>query len=153
MKNPNKAYWLGRKRSEATKEKIRDKLSGHKLSDKTKEKMSVSKTGDKHPGWKGGISKDKEYVSWRKNKRNRVIKRLKQEGKSHSYKDWLKLKEKYKNKCVSCQKVGAEVGLTIDHIIPLSRGGTDEIDNIQPLCFSCNVKKFTKIINYLKICQ
>ena len=32
-------------------------------------------------------------------------------------------------------------GLVIDHIIPVSRGGTSERENLQPLCVDCNTKK------------
>lgn len=40
--------------------------------------------------------------------------------------------------CLSCGMVGP---VTIDHIIPLSLGGTNTVDNIQPLCNRCNSKK------------
>jgi len=32
--------------------------------------------------------------------------------------------------------------------VPLTRGGSDSFDNIQPLCGSCNRKKFVNIIDY-----
>lgn len=31
--------------------------------------------------------------------------------------------------------------LTIDHIHPKSLGGSDELDNLQPMCYGCNQKK------------
>jgi len=34
--------------------------------------------------------------------------------------------------------------LTIDHIVPKSKGGPDEIENMQILCFTCNIKKGNK---------
>lgn len=36
--------------------------------------------------------------------------------------------------------------LTVDHIIPLSRGGSDEITNLRFLCRSCNSQKGARLI-------
>lgn len=41
------------------------------------------------------------------------------------------------NKCVECNGTPVEV----DHIVPLSKGGTNHIDNLQPLCKPCNSAK------------
>ncbi|MCS6958687.1 MAG: HNH endonuclease [Pseudanabaenaceae cyanobacterium SKYGB_i_bin29] len=41
-------------------------------------------------------------------------------------------------RCCSC---GATKDLTIDHIIPLAKGGTNDISNLQTLCLSCNARK------------
>jgi len=68
----------------------------------------------------------------------------------HTQGEWELLKRQYGFICQSCNKSEPIIKLTEDHIIPLSKGGTDYIDNIQPLCGSCNCKKHTKIINYGK---
>ena len=49
--------------------------------------------------------------------------------------------------CQSCGKQQVETNLSIDHIIPLARGGTNDISNLQTLCFSCNRQKSDKTDN------
>lgn len=62
---------------------------------------------------------------------------------SHTLQEWEDLKNSYNNCCASC---GNMVKLTKDHIIPLSKGGSDYIENIQPLCKNCNSRKHNKIL-------
>ena len=59
---------------------------------------------------------------------------------SHTVDQWLKIKEHYApgNQCPVCGKVGK---ITLDHVVSLSQGGTNNADNLQPLCLSCNSKK------------
>lgn len=46
--------------------------------------------------------------------------------------------EKKPNLCVFC---GYDKGLTADHIVPLSKGGKNAIENLQILCNTCNELK------------
>lgn len=64
---------------------------------------------------------------------------------SFTFAEWRALREQYGNKCLAC---GSSDRLTIDHIVPLAQGGSNFIDNIQPLCLPCNSRKSTKIIDY-----
>lgn len=50
------------------------------------------------------------------------------------------------NKCLACGK--KDIKLTPDHIVPLFVGGINAIQNIQPLCLSCNISKGIKIIDF-----
>lgn len=43
--------------------------------------------------------------------------------------------------CKSCGKGDRAAKLNIDHIIPIARGGTNDISNLQTLCGSCNSQK------------
>ena len=47
--------------------------------------------------------------------------------------------------CLDCGEVAK---LTIDHVIPCSKGGTAFVDNLQPLCRRCNSKKSDKETDY-----
>jgi hypothetical protein len=87
------------------------------------------------PMWKGGNSD----LNGRVRRKERMLKN----GGKHSQREWLELKEKYDNTCLHCSKKEPEIKLTKDHIIPVSKGGDDNITNIQPLCLRCNMKKFT----------
>ena len=48
--------------------------------------------------------------------------------------------------CLCCGR--ADIPMTADHIVPLSKGGRNDIGNIQPLCRGCNSSKGTKTIDY-----
>ena len=67
---------------------------------------------------------------------------------SFSSTEWLALKEQHGGRCLCCGKAEPEVKITPDHVVPLSRGGSNDIINIQPLCLYCNMSKGVKIIDY-----
>lgn len=48
-------------------------------------------------------------------------------------------------KCQECSKSKKETILHCDHILPVSQGGMDEMDNLQTLCQACNLAKSNKM--------
>jgi|TARA_R100000027_G_C2205104_1_gene81220 5-methylcytosine-specific restriction endonuclease McrA len=52
----------------------------------------------------------------------------------------------YKRDRNKCQYCGATKHLTIDHVIPKSKGGEDTWENLVVACSSCNVKKGDKLL-------
>ena len=46
-----------------------------------------------------------------------------------------------KHRCELCGGHEEQVALHVDHIIPRSKGGTDDISNFQALCMTCNTNK------------
>ena len=106
---------------------------------------SCAKKGEKAPNWKGGITEERKLtLFYNRQRRNRE---LNAEG-FHTEAEWMNLKIFYGFMCLCCKKSEPEIILTKDHIIPLTKNGTDFIENIQPLCKSCNCRKYNKIINY-----
>jgi 5-methylcytosine-specific restriction endonuclease McrA len=56
-------------------------------------------------------------------------------------KERFKETERYHLNLYATDKKGKEVLMTKDHIIPLSKGGSHDLDNLQTMCFNCNGKK------------
>lgn len=44
-----------------------------------------------------------------------------------------------------CLHCGSPDDLTLDHVIPWSVGGSDETNNLQTLCRSCNARKGARV--------
>lgn len=49
-----------------------------------------------------------------------------------------------RHQCQKCGKQKLETQLSIDHIIPLAKNGSNDISNLQTLCLNCNQKKGSK---------
>ena len=80
------------------------------------------------------VSAHKNIVhSWRR----RMAREKGAEG-SHTRVEWENKLSEYRDLCAYCKK---EAWSDRDHIIPLSKGGTDSIDNIVPACITCNRSK------------
>jgi len=89
--------------------------------------------------------KRKEQHKVQTHKRRAIIKNL---TEHFTLSEWEELKKKWNYTCLACGKREPEIKLSPDHIIPLSQGGKNTINNIQPLCLECNLRKNKKIIDY-----
>ena len=78
-------------------------------------------------------NKEKMTASWHKYQARKAG-----NGGAFTAREWRDLKKKYGYKCLCC---GEKNKLEADHVIPVSKGGTSDIYNIQPLCKSCNSSK------------
>lgn len=78
----------------------------------------------------------------RTNTRNRKA-RLRNSIGTHTASDIRKLKKLQKNQCAIC-KTSINAGFHVDHVFPIARGGTNDINNLQILCETCNTSKGAK---------
>lgn len=86
-----------------------------------------------------------EKASYERNKeRRRPVKNAKQSIRNRLIEQpefvilEKELRQIYLSTCVNC---GTRDKMSIDHIIPLSRGGRHSIGNLQPMCTPCNSSK------------
>ena len=78
------------------------------------------------------------------NRRNRIM----NNGGKTTLDDWRSICDFYGNRCLMCGAPGDFQSLTMDHIVPVAKGGSNNPDNIQPLCHSCNSRKGTRTIDF-----
>ena len=166
----NGSHWTGRKQTPEHVEKRRLANSGRVVSEESRRRMSLGKMGNKsHLGhlhseatkallarrkgaqtsnWRGGVSLRPGYLPFMSHQRRQ---RLAGACGRHTFQEWEELRDKYDHTCLACRRKELEIILTQDHIVPLSKGGSNDITNIQPLCKSCNSKKHAKTIDYRPI--
>lgn len=66
-------------------------------------------------------------------------------GGTHTAAEWRALRDWFGNVCLRC---GTADRICVDHVVPLSKGGTNTISNLQPLCGSCNRRKYKRSTDY-----
>lgn len=64
-------------------------------------------------------------------------------GPGVSREDWSRAKARTGGRCAYC---GVVAPLTMDHVVPVSRGGWHAIGNILPACRSCNSSKSDRLL-------
>jgi hypothetical protein len=79
---------------------------------------------------------------------SRNVRRARKVGNGGSFtpQEWAQLCKQYGNRC--CYPGCERTDLHADHVIPLAKGGTSDISNIQPLCAYHNLSKGTKATDY-----
>lgn len=93
---------------------------------------------------------DRRYIRQNldKNRAKNHRRRARERGTDgdHTAEQFAALCARYGHRCLCCGATG--VPLTVDHVLPISRGGSNDIANIQPLCETCNKSKGTRHIDY-----
>jgi 5-methylcytosine-specific restriction endonuclease McrA len=60
-----------------------------------------------------------------------------------SVRDYVFQRDQYR--CQGCGRGRTETVLQVDHIIPLAKGGSNDLSNLQTLCQTCNGRKGAKL--------
>lgn len=68
------------------------------------------------------------------------IKREKEKARQLRQSSWW-MRKIQKGECHYCRRYVGKADLTMDHVLPLSRGGKSKKGNIVPACKECNNKK------------
>lgn len=167
-----KASWnKGRKLTDEEYQKHKLKNLGRKQSVEEREKRSLSLKGAYEDGkriahfkgkdaWNKGLKfPDRSGVNsprWKGGYENKLLhvnnRRCINNGGSHTLVEWEELKEIFNHICPSCLRSEPLIKLTRDHITPITQGGSNNIENIQPLCKSCNSVKKDKRVQFLNPC-
>lgn len=123
---------------EANKEKIAQRGRAWKQANPEMVRASVRKWFAANPGavqrWRKANPE-----AFRAQTQTRHARMANAEGR-HTADDLKALLKQQKGRCGYCGK-SIKTTYTVDHIQPLSRGGTNWISNIQLLCLSCNTSK------------
>jgi 5-methylcytosine-specific restriction endonuclease McrA len=134
----------------AWKAREKEKQKERTEKERLKRKADPNKYRAKDKNWR---ERNKEHylVTHRISVHRRRVKLKKNGGKRITEVQWKALCEQTGNRCLACGQPGNYITLTMDHIIPIKKGGKDGISNIQPLCRSCNSSKGIKIIDYRNV--
>lgn len=146
-KNPTKVKEMRARYVQENKEKVASSKRAYYL----KNKEALLMASREH--YLSNIERYREIAKlWRENNRDRVrlLNRSRKEKirlaeGSHTIDDINEIKKLQRMTCAACYKKFSGDNYHVDHIFPLSLGGSNDRKNIQLLCPPCNMSKGSKL--------
>lgn len=94
-----------------------------------------------------------KYREWRRmnparTSNHRLARRNREATGALTERDWARVVARSLGRCSYC---GIKSKLTMDHVVPLSRGGTHTIGNVVPACGPCNFRKGRRFLTEWRI--
>jgi 5-methylcytosine-specific restriction endonuclease McrA len=126
---------------EKEKRKAYNRIWTSKLTDEQRKKRQETQNK-----WRASVYSKTPQVFLQVSHRRRA--RLIGAGGSYTESEWRELVDKYGHRCLRCGRPESEVKLTADHVVPLIKGGSNNIENIQPLCRRCNSRKQARTMDF-----
>lgn len=166
-RNPGPSKARAKKRREEKPEEIKARLKEHYEKNhariRAEQKEYRYKNRERILAWYWGGGHREAKLAYDKERRRLYPEKVKISSKRSSHMrrarmraaqgswtaaEWRALCEKYGHTCLRCRQQFEFIDITFDHVIPISRGGRNDIQNAQPLCHVCNAKKGVQIIDY-----
>ncbi len=154
-KEVGKRYDRSEKRKQSN-DKYQQSDKAKKTRQKYRESPEYKEAQKRHNQSPKGQESKKRYNKSEKGKqqtrKDKAIRKTRdtEAGGSYSQTEWYNLCKFYDFRCLKCNKQFPFEKLTVDHIRPISKGGSSNIYNLQPLCNRCNNIKHNREIDYRK---
>lgn len=129
---------------EELRRKARERYHANKAADPEYSAKCGRRFRERNPNWEAEWNKahpGNAAERSAKSRHNRRVQRAACSDGSYTVAELRALRARVGHKCALCGEKGR---MTIDHIKPLAKGGSNSIRNIQFLCRSCNSKKHAK---------
>lgn len=152
--NPDSEREYQKRRRQEKPEQERERLKKWRAANPEKRKEQYRRNHERHRAERNADAKRRVKVLYQKHPERWLIashaRRARIAGSSGTFTtaEWEDLKAAHGHKCLSCGIAEPEIQLTVDHVVPLSKGGPNTIENIQPLCLSCNSTKKNEATDY-----
>lgn len=141
----SRRYETSRAWVEAHPERMKElyKKSRSKPENKKKRQAYNKSWFEANPGRRQQLWQDWYVANQDKLRETSTFRRGVYAASDFTFEQWLEIKEEFNHHCAYCLRHESEEGgkLTMDHVLPISKGGPHTKSNIVPACKSCNSRK------------